>query len=969
MVQLVESEMECTKLSDLIKVQREQLLKSTDQSKSLEMQLDAEKRNHNQVLHQKKCVESELTEQMNWYLTLLEEEQLFHKNEISTITKVHEDKFSLTSKRLEVSLKDISDLNDKLSKLKTSLVEKAQSFDEAQLSFKEKEAHLTSEMKAKDSVIESLISEKEETEKVLTATKMQITEEQDLVSALNDKVVAAENLCNEAHERISCLESKAKLNSKLIQLIRVELVKTSESLDLTQIVKDDEEDSILEQLVEFVRSIRDHSKDLKSNAVAGFELANSRERAVSRLERTLNSKERDIDSLHVQVCKFKTIVSDLKIQLKEGKERNVELEKEVNDLKNDLADLEGDAYESEDIVAELLEQKLLLESEMKCQRGELEDNKTIMHRLETQIKEYEVKLMILEDALAKSKANSKESSKQAESISSLQCDLEAVSCEVESLVLQNDSHESEISALTNKLKESEHKEEEAMMKVAELETAIQQQSSMFQTLELENESLFEDNEKLRIEIDTDKKSISKLTKNLNEAVANLSNEKADARSRIQKIEVLKNALRAAKSEIKEISRSAAKEKEAFQKENKALVDTCQEVQGRLSGTERLAKIHDKECVRLLNLIESKGEEINSLKLEIGEFVTLKKELESTIEQQRKDIVSLESSLETIKTSAQSSEENFAQSSEEREELQTRLDSLTIDLEEREKKIAEIERKLTEATNQNSSYLLELQKIRKELSSSEEALLQQGEQLKNELKSKDENADTCSTSNDLAALSDFSPSTTDIVTKHSELLDDLVKMKTIIRDAITPVKEEVKKESMTLDSEEGGIASQLQKELHIKNKVLSTMEEQIDYLLRDISMAKKALTEKDDTLNNLENEKYHLIMKLKNIQAYLQQVEKSLCVELQRRRKVEHELKVLKKENKSLAKECELKNEALGEAKNALAKKSRDVDEREDMARQLANQLQTTKNKIIALKAHLKREGLLQETPKTKRRQS
>ena len=44
-----------------------------------------------------------------------------------------------------------------------------------------------------------------------------------------------------------------------------------------------------------------------------------------------------------------------------------------------------------------------------------------------------------------------------------------------------------------------------------------------------------------------------------------------------------------------------------------------------------------------------------------------------------------------------------------------------------------------------------------------------------------------------------------------------------------------------------------------------------------------------------------------------------------------------------------------------------MDDRENVARQLAHQLQSTKHKIIALKSHLKREGLLQNSPPNSRR--
>lgn len=70
-----------------------------------------------------------------------------------------------------------------------------------------------------------------------------------------------------------------------------------------------------------------------------------------------------------------------------------------------------------------------------------------------------------------------------------------------------------------------------------------------------------------------------------------------------------------------------------------------------------------------------------------------------------------------------------------------------------------------------------------------------------------------------------------------------------------------------------------------------------------------------------------------------------------------------KTEKSSAIECKSKSAALaGYPEKVLAMKSRDVDEREYVARQLRDQLKMTKDKIIALRAHLKHEGPLQDTP-------
>jgi len=303
--------------------------------------------------------------------------------------------------------------------------------------------------------------------------------------------------------------------------------------------------------------------------------------------------------------------------------------------------------------------------------------------------------------------------------------------------------------------------------------------------------------------------------------------------------------------------------------------------------------------------------------------------------------------------------------------------LTMDLRGRDEKIAQLEVDLEGADKAQKAASSELLVLREELSHNEKVLSARDEtiiQLKNGTKRAEA---LPSPEFSLPDLSDTflspaksSPTATEIVTKHSELLQDLVKMKSIIRDAITPVKDEQKQELSQFDTDQGTYVSLLHKELDDKNKVLSFMEQQVDSLLQDISTAKKALSEKDDFVAVLEKERYDLIVQMKNMQLYLKQVEQSLCTELKRRRKLEQDVKLAKRENKSLLMEYQSKSQALGEAKKALTKKSRDVDEQVDVARQLAHQLQTTKNKIIALKAHLKKEGLLQDTtPKARKQHS
>lgn len=213
------------------------------------------------------------------------------------------------------------------------------------------------------------------------------------------------------------------------------------------------------------------------------------------------------------------------------------------------------------------------------------------------------------------------------------------------------------------------------------------------------------------------------------------------------------------------------------------------------------KIHDKECVRLLNDIESKGEEINSLKLTDCELEAMKKESELTTNQLRSDIISIESSLQTNEVAMRSREESFAQTAKEKEELQARLHYLTIDLKEHKKNITELENNLRRHKIFLFTSNLDLVRIRYELSACKEALSLKEEmilQLASCTTTRDEFSEEVDSScmnflpnfsllNEMDSSSNFSPSINNIFTKQSELLHDLVKMKSIIHDAITPIK--------------------------------------------------------------------------------------------------------------------------------------------------------------------------------------
>ncbi len=973
-VNVIELESRCDSLSKSLEEEKVCSRSSSMQLTALQKQWQETKIELCNTLNEKTMIENELTEQMNWFMTQLEDEELSYKEKISKLTTKSEERYTLISKQLDDCLIDKTNLAGEIIKLQASLEEKSLTLNESQAISTKKELYWNSVLDHLESLIDSMKKDKSETDSAFALLKSKHEETKALVALLNDQITNAQKLIDIANDRVQSLEDGAKSSEHFVQSLMEELMKTCDELNIPTFEGEKKGGkSVSDNLVEFIRYLRDNSKDLKSNAIAGFELANSRERAVSRLERTLNSKERDIESLHGQVEKFKTLVNDLKLHQKDLKDRNGDLEKKVDVLEDEMESLELDFCESEDIVAELRHQKVSLEAEVKFCKDELDTVKEKMQSTETEIKECEVKLVLYKDALKKAEermiVNEEESSEKCNLISRLEGDLEAVSSEVENLVNQNETLEKELHSLLSKLRQSEKKENEATKRIEELETTLKQQTAMFQTYETENKTLFEDNRRLLSELDLTETQLAQLKKEFEQATSYLSSANVDAASHMEKIKVLECALLTAKSEAENNSESSVAEKKKLQNRIAELTDASEQLQARLTGAERLSKIHDKECVRLLNDIESKGEEINKLKSTISELEARKCELESTTEKQIEDIASMKSLLGQNETEIKRAEESFDKATKEKEDLQSKLNALTSNFNEQGDRIKVLENSLNESIQLNSTKEIELQSIKNDMLSCTDLVSQKSDDAEEErrlvkLASPLPLTPELNLSDYLRSPTNLSPTATEIVNKHSELLNDLVKMKSIIRDSITPVKS-----NNNLNEEDLEMLPQLQKDLDEKNKVLSLMENQVDDLLRDMSLLESALKEKDHAISLVEKQNQDLIIQFNNIQIYLKQLEQSLCTELKRRRKVENELKMVRKENKALALECKSKSAALGQANNALAKKSRDVDEREDTARQLAHQLQSTKHKIIALKAHLKREGLLQETPKVRARSS
>jgi len=146
-----------------------------------------------------------------------------------------------------------------------------------------------------------------------------------------------------------------------------------------------------------------------------------------------------------------------------------------------------------------------------------------------------------------------------------------------------------------------------------------------------------------------------------------------------------------------------------------------------------------------------------------------------------------------------------------------------------------------------------------------------------------------------------------------------------------------------------------------------MGAQIDLLMDDVSKAKKALNEKElsveeltVSLKELEKDKADLKRKLKSRKVYIKQLEDALSHEVKHRRETDKHLNSVMEEKRVLVTENRTKSEELSLTKKRVEEKSNAVQEQMKVARQLARQLHTTKQKIFALKQHLQQEGLLKD---------
>jgi chromosome segregation ATPase len=473
-----------------------------------------------------------------------------------------------------------------------------------------------------------------------------------------------------------------------------------------------------------------------------------------------------------------------------------------------------------------------------------------------------------------------------------------------------------------------------------------------------------------------------------------------------KIGALNRAVTTSHNRIERCENQRKDEKEKYQKQINEVENAYQDAKARLYGCEKLATIHDKECTRLLNDIESKSEQIHSLTQKVQsleanqeELYSNTNELEGCLATQRDIISTLEEELlEKSNEISAFEEDEEATHFGDIEELKERVKNLEGQLEDRETelelllddnkdisgKLAEAEFKL-DASEEEVQLLCEsIEEKEREINQFHEAIervkVEKAEavSLLSDMQSRVRQQDQELSKSPLHYLHDtddgislgisrpsLSPTASEIIHKHSELLNDLVKMKSAIHDAMSPSK--YLDESSSSNDGSISIVKLLQQELDEKNLLLCKMGQQVDSLMHAIKKAKTALSEKEGSvqeltfsLQQLEVGRADLKKKLKNRKAYIKQLEDALSHEVKHRRDMENNLSSAQKEKKALAVEYQSKTEELESAQKEIKKKEHAVAEQMNVARNLAKQLHTTKQKIYALKHHLQQEGLLKD---------
>jgi len=1066
---------------------------------------------------------------------------------------------SHSSEREEFSLNldeanhTISTCKNQLVAVQEALTQKDQSIEIIQKDLESKGEELSALVKQKETEVMKLQDFSASLRKTIDDESLRNEALSKDIKRLESTLENTNCLNADLKEEVRDSEKDAASKDKSLRSLTSDIIKTCRDLKLKQngsiLTFEDSKDAASD----LVRLLQEAVKDNQSNAMAGLELANSRERAVFRLERTLNAKERDIQGLQDNMSKLKSSVAEMKNRHFLTKSRNSELELNLELIENDKAEIENEHFLSEELVNSIRKEKLQLNFKIEALTAELKSSKVSMVRAQTTINEYEVKLMILGQAREQVNA-------QSSLITQLQSDLDDVLPETESLIMQNESLEEWVQKAEEKIKSTESSEVSAREQCSEISRQLTESVAEVSSLQTknnhlynENSSLFEklgdcqsridemkvdfsskENEMLKemttyesnvhaqkriatvlekhlrarsdeihrerklkdaeiadlrkklelkyeedqvlsgqieeaeskleiastekkelessildtniqlkkkdelisqlherfraseINADTlqtnlDKKDaeLTQVSDHMQELLRKESQHQAEHYELLEKVQAksieieelksqissLNGALTTSHKNLEESSRKIDSEKDRFDEKFNEIENAYQDTKARLFGAEKLATIHDKECTRLLNDIESKSERISSLTEVVQTLETDRDEanskmntLKASLAAQIEIVVTLEVELSNRSSELEDLGSNNVHYASDVKNLNGKIMSLEVKLEDQETEmeillcqskddainLSDLQRRL-DASEEETQLLCEgieekdselshlhetVERIRGEKTETLSLLTQLQGRLKNEMQQSNAMHLDCLHDDDGISLGisrpSLSPTASDIAQKHSELLDDLVKMKSAIYDAISPSKS-MQDETSLSEETAGPIVAMLQEELQEKNCILKQMGDQVDSLMEDIAEAKNLLNEKEvfveeltTSLKEVENNKSELKKKLRSRKSYTKQLEDALSHEVKHRRDTEGMFNVAMEEKRALATAFRTKSNELSLAQKRVEEKSHAVEEQMKVARQLAKQLHTTKQKIFALKQHLQKEGLLKD---------
>ena len=792
------------------------------------------------------------------------------------------------------------------------------------------------------------------------------------VEFLQKKLHLSESDANSVHAKCVLLEKElVEKESEIWNLESRNSALYDENVSLLETIDGYDED--ISDLNQGLASVEDRIVVERSNFEAQIR---SQKRIATILEKHLSTRSEELNSLR------QTSASDsskLGRELKERISAADTLRSDLNEIHSKLAL----ASEEKKIIEEMQKKsEANADGAINTLRSELADvqSKLILasedkERIENSRKQTEAATISLRSELAEVHSKLDLASKDKERIENLQKETETAANDAIILLEQKDYR---IADLLNRIGELESSKSAMVSTLAEKETILDGLSSA------DSKSL--------VEINRFKTIIKAKTKEiiqLNDKIGALNRAVTTSHNRIERCENQRND-----------------EKEKYQEQVNEVENAYQDAKARLYGCEKLATIHDKECTRLLNDIESKSEQIHSLTQKVEsleanqeELYSNTNELEGCLATQRDIISTLEEELlEKSNEISAFEEDEEATHFGDIEELKECVKNLEGQLEDRETELEllldnnkDISGKLAEAKFKLDASEEEVQLLCESIEEKERVINQfyeaiervkvekaEAVSLLSDMQIRGQQQDQDHSKSPLHYLHDaddgislgisrpsLSPTASEIIHKHSELLNDLVKMKSAIHDAMSPSKS-LNDSSSSIDGSIS-IVKLLQQELDEKNLLLCNMGQQVDYLMHDIKDAKTALSGKEDSvqeltisLQQLEGGQADLKKKLKSRKAYIKQLEDALSHEVKHRRDMENTLSSAQKEKKALAVEYQSKTEELESAQKEIKKKDHAVAEQMNVARNLAKQLQTTKQKIYALKHHLQQEGLLKD---------